>query len=95
MKTRILTAPFAICSDGSLVVNIHCYASDADPKRLLELALHDKAMLFIGTRLRADEVRDVLGRLDDACFEAAGFALGRRNRSRRLRVARASKKGGA
>lgn len=87
VKPKILTAPFALCSDGSLVVNISSQADNAEPERLLELALQDGTPLFIGVRLRPSEVRDVLRRLDDTAFEAAGFDLSHRLRARRRKKA--------
>lgn len=88
MKPKILTSPFALCSDGSLVVNISGQSDTTEPDRLLELAFQDGTPLFIGVRLRPSEVRDVLRRLDDAAFEAAGFGLGHRLRRRRKKAAR-------
>jgi hypothetical protein len=74
---KILTAPFAVCTDGSVIVNVSCQSDDAEPERLLELALRDGTPVFIGSRLRPAEVRDVLHRrLDDAAVEAAGLGLG-------------------
>ena len=88
MKPKILTAPFALACDGSLVVNISCLSDDTEPVKLLDLALRDGTPVFIGSRLRSAEVRDVLRRLDDAAFEAAGFGLGHRLRRRRKRTDR-------
>lgn len=83
MKPKILTTPFALCTDSSVIVNISCQSDDTDPTKLLELALRDGTPIFIGSRLRPAEVRAVLRHLDDAAFEAAGFGLGHRVRRRR------------
>lgn len=88
MKPRILAAPFALCSDGSVIVNVSCQSDDTEPTKLLELALRDGTPVFIGSRLRPAEVRDVLHRLDDAAFEAVGLGLGHRVRRRRQKAKR-------
>lgn len=88
MKPKILTAPFALRSDGAVVVNLACLSDDSEPARLLELALREGTPLFIDSRLRAPEVRELLRRVDDAAFEAAGFGPGRRLRRRRRKAAR-------
>lgn len=88
MKPRILKTPFALCTDGSVVVNLACQSDDTEPEKLLELAVLDGTPIFIGSRLRPAEVRDVLRPLDDAAFEAAVFGLSRRVRRRRQKAVR-------
>jgi hypothetical protein len=88
VKPKILKAPFALCAGGSVIVNMSCLSDDTEPTRLLELALRDGTPVFIGSRLRTSEVRDILRRLDDAAFQAAGFGLGHRVRRRRKKATR-------
>lgn len=88
MKPKILKAPFAVCTDGSVVLNISCQSDDTEPAQLLELALRDGTPVFIGSRLRPAEVRTVLRHLDDAAFEASGVGLSHRVRRRRKKAAR-------
>lgn len=83
MEPKVLTTPFVVCTDGSVIVNISCQSDDRDPTKPLELALRDGTPIFIGSRLRPAEVRAVLRHLDDAAFEAAGFGLSRRVRRRK------------
>lgn len=77
--------------DGSVFVNVAGYRGERDPQKLLETALADGGTLFIGVRLYASELRQLVRFLDEQAFEPAGFILGARNRRRRKRERRTSK----
>lgn len=93
-RQRIHPAAFAVACDGSVLANLHGYSGDTDLAVLLRRAVDDGRQVFIGTRLGADEARDLLGRLQDPCHEATGFILGARDRRRR-KIATKSKRGGS
>lgn len=89
---KIHPSAFAVAVDGSVVVNVAGYRGDRDPHKLLELALADGGTLFVGVRLHASEVRDLLRYLDEMAYEPTGFILGTRNRRRRKRATRQGSK---
>jgi hypothetical protein len=86
---KVHPAAFAVAADGSIIINVAGYCEAEPPEKLLQRALDDGGTLFVGVRLHAFEVRELLGRLQDNTFEACGFILGARNRRRRKRAARA------
>lgn len=87
-RPRIHSAPFAIASDGSILVNVNGYAGETDLEALLRRAVEDGKMIFVGTRLGATEARELVRRLQDPCHEMTGVVLGARERRRRKRSAR-------
>lgn len=89
---KIHESPAAFCLDGSIVINVGGYRGEKDPYKLLETALADGGTLFIGVRLYAPEVRQLVKFLDEMAFEPTGYILGARERRRRKRAARQESK---
>jgi hypothetical protein len=80
-----------VCLDGSVIINVAGYRGERAPQKLLDAALSDGGTLFIGVRLYAPEVRQLVGFIDEIAHEPAGFILGGRERRRRKRERRTSK----
>lgn len=69
-KTRLLRAPVAIATDGSLVINIHM-ATDADtPDAALVEALKTGRPIFVGVALTDREADALLDDLDDGVADS-------------------------
>jgi hypothetical protein len=90
-RQRIHPAPFAVCCDGSILVNVNGYTGETDLEVLIRRAIEDGRQIFVGSRLESAEASDLLRRIQDPCFEMTGFTLGVRERRRR-RAARESGK---
>ena len=86
-RQRIHPAPFAVAVDGSILANVNGNAGETDLKALLRRAFDDDRQIFIGTRLEADEARELVSRLQDPFHEMIGYTLGARER-RRLNATR-------
>jgi hypothetical protein len=90
-RQRVHPAPFAIANDGSILVNVHGYTGETDLESLVRRAAEDGRQVFIGTRLAAEEARELVAFLQDPCHEGVGFTLGARERRRRKKAERARK----
>lgn len=88
---KVHQSPCAVCLDGSVFMNVAGYHGEQNPQKLLETAVADGGTLFIGVRLYAPEVRQLVRFIDEQAYEPAGFILGARNRRRRKRERRTSK----
>ena len=70
-KKRLHSAPFAVATDGGVLLNAK---GQLEPKLVSELAQAlavNPEQLFIGTRLTSAQLAKTLARLDDAAAEAA------------------------
>jgi hypothetical protein len=70
--TKVNTAPMAVASDGSLIVNAYQLAVGDDLAAVTEVARKSGLLVFVGVvvpeRLRRDLMRD----LDDAMADVVG-----------------------
>ena len=78
---RAARLPFAVASDGTLLVNV------AGHKNGIQ-----KRHLFVGMALTPAEARRVLRRLDDAAHESVALVLAARNGGRRQRGTKATRR---
>ncbi len=84
MSRKVHSAPLALTSDGTIVVNVTEYRGVLQPKELLEMALADEGSVFIGIELGTDEVDSLFDRLGHGVREAVALGLGARNKRRRM-----------
>ena len=82
VSRRAHRAPFAITSDGELLMNASELAHTADVESVVRAARKDKREVFIGVPLSPTELRFMLGRLANATDEAAARIVGERHRAR-------------
>ncbi len=80
-RSRVNKIPFALGSDGSLLLNLGTSFSAHDVAALLQAAARDQRPLFVGVTLTSAEKRKVLRRLDNAGAEAAALLSGTAGRS--------------
>ncbi|HEY6559444.1 MAG TPA: hypothetical protein VI072_19300 [Polyangiaceae bacterium] len=95
---RLHTTPFALGSDGSLILNVASAFATRDIAAVIRKAQKDGRPLFIGVVLTASERRAALRRLDNASAETAAQlsgagakARGPRRSGHRAKSARARK----
>jgi hypothetical protein len=86
-KPRVVKAPMAVASDGSILINVAASAGPHDTVKLVERAVAEGCPIFAGVTVSAQERRLVLTHLDDATAEIASWIFGGRHRHRR-KVAR-------
>ena len=79
------TAPLAVASDGTVLLNMVHADGSRDPTMLLERALHEGGVVFVGVTITRPEQALLLKRMDDATEETAAWIWGRRQRRRRAR----------
>ena len=78
MSRRLSLAPFAITSEGDLVLNVAKLSSTTKLEEVLRRAMEERGALYIGVILSRDETELVLGRLENAGEEAAAKIVGQR-----------------
>ena len=77
-KPRFSRAPFAIATDGSVLVNVAQLVVEDDVEAIIEEARKHKGPIFVGVPLSRDEVKTALRALDDAAAEIAARVGGAR-----------------
>jgi hypothetical protein len=77
---RIQSAPFALTSDGTLLLNLATELSLPELERLLRTP-----GVFVGLPLSAEEARTLRTRIGDAGAEARAQILGARRKKKRGR----------
>jgi hypothetical protein len=82
-STKVSTAPLAVASDGSLLMNIAASAGPLHPVKLTERALAEGGKIFVGIVATPKEIRSALKALDDSTAEIASWIWGARHRRRR------------
>jgi hypothetical protein len=80
MSRRLHRAPFALASDGTVLVNMTEFDGPRSLAALLNKATEQKGRVFVGVQLTPAEIRWVLARLDEGCQEAAAYVAGGRQR---------------
>ncbi len=82
VSRRVHSAPLALASDGTLLINISHYIGIVEPEKLLEMAMADNGRTFIGVTLNPAEVQLVRERAEHGLTEAAAYALGARTKTK-------------
>ena len=77
---RMHPVPFALGSDGRLILNLACGATPRSLASMLRAAESEGRVAFVGIVLDAAETRNVMHRLENASAEAASHISGRRVR---------------
>jgi len=80
MSRRIHQAPFAVASNGTLLLNVAHFARRVKPEELLKLALAQPGELFIGVRMSSREATYIIGWCKDIHEEAIAHVVGKRQR---------------
>jgi uncharacterized protein GlcG (DUF336 family) len=75
---RLHTSPFALGSDGSLILNVASALATRDIAAVIRQARKDGRPLFVGVVLSESEGRTALERLDNASAETAAQLSGAR-----------------
>ena len=84
MSRRIHRAPFALASDGTVLLNIAEFDGVHSLESLLEQARAQPGPVFVGTPITTQESRELLARIGHGCREAGACIVGaRQNRVRR------------
>jgi len=73
-------APFALTSDGTVLINTAEMTAAASVEEILAWLVNQEGPLFIGVVMTASETKDALVRLDDALADAAAHLAGGRTR---------------
>jgi len=82
MSRKIHRAPFALASDGTVLVNLTEFDGPRALDSFLRKAMAQKGAVFVGVQMAPAEVRRVLARLDDGSQEAAAYVAGGRQKRR-------------
>jgi hypothetical protein len=78
LAARFSTAPLAIATDGSVLVNVAQLLVDDDVGAIIEEARRHKGPIFVGVPMSRAEVKTALRALDDAAAEVAAHVGGAR-----------------
>ena len=68
---EILDAPFAVATDGSVLLNVSQLRVGGDAQHMLDLARSLGRPIFVGVKLTQEEVEQSLVQLDNAAAEIA------------------------
>ncbi len=82
MTRRLHRAPFAVASDGTLLVNLAEFDGPLEPRAVLQRALKYGDRVFIGVPLSATEVARVIEAAHDGLVEASAGIAGARQKRR-------------
>jgi hypothetical protein len=80
MSRTIDRAPFAVTSDGSVLLNVAGFDVPKTLDALVRLAMEQPGAVFIGLRLTRTETSAVDLGVHDACADAASHIVGARQR---------------
>lgn len=81
-------APFALASDGTVLLNTQEFDGVADLESALACARREGGRIFVGVALTRMEAESLLPDIADALFEAAAYVVGARQTGRQRRGAR-------
>ena len=73
----MVSAPLAVASDGTLLINAMGLTTRSDLESLVTVARGSGRIVFIGIALDQCEITDALRQLDEACAEIAARLGGR------------------
>ena len=83
MSARLHSAPLAVASDGSVLVNLAHFDGVTDLDDAVEKAGRERGKVFVGVVVTTEELhRIVLPRVAQAAREAAAYVAGGRNKTR-------------
>jgi len=80
MSRRLHRAPFALASDGTVLVNLSEFDGPRSPEAFLKRALAEKGAVFVGVQVTPAELGRVLDRVGDSYTEAAAYLAGARQK---------------
>ena len=83
MSQKLHRAPFALASDGSVLLNVTEFDGSKRFEQAVERARKEPGALFVGIRLTPRELELLLESLGDAEAEAAARMVGKRTRRER------------
>jgi hypothetical protein len=69
---KVSTAPMAVASDGSIVINAAEFSNDLDPEVLAKFAVTTGAAVFVGLVVPPRLIGRLRKDLDDAAADIAG-----------------------
>lgn len=78
VSRRLNDAPFAVTSDGNVLLNVTHLRMVKRPEDALALAKHSSGDMFVGVVMTGSEVRAALEQLGHGCREAAAYTAGKR-----------------
>ena len=87
MSRRVHQGPFAVVSDGTLLLNVAHFARGMKHQELLRVALSQPGELFVGVRMTRAEAARVLNWSADIHAEAVAYIVGKRQRQSRRKDA--------
>jgi hypothetical protein len=82
VKRYLDLAPFAITSDGAILINVAAFAGTEDLDELVLAAKVQSRGVFVGVMLTSEEMDLAMARLDNAAAETAARIVGRRRKRR-------------
>ncbi|WP_437601935.1 hypothetical protein WMF28_10010 [Sorangium sp. So ce590] len=93
MNRKLATAPFAVGSDGTVLVNLAHVRGDAAVVKLIREARRLDGVLFLGISVSWPEKDVLFQAIDNAGAEAIAKMVGRRLREQKQRGRRSSSRG--
>ena len=81
-RIRIVEAPLAIASDGTVLVNVGHSDGPSDPRAIFDRAFAGGDSIFIGVAVRPKELAFIKRGIDNHGAELASRILGGRQRRR-------------
>lgn len=85
MRRRVHLAPFALASDGDVLLNVAMFDAPKDLATLLRLAQTEPVSVFIGLPLSGPELGFILAELRHAYRDGAAWLVGGRQRRTTVR----------
>lgn len=85
MKTYLHEAPFALASDGTVLLNVMHFDGVTDLETAIAVAGQQGGKMLVAVVAAASETEEALRRLQHGFNEAAAFAAGARRRRARQR----------
>ncbi len=83
MSRRILAAPFAIATDGTILINVAMFDVPRVIDAVMAVAQREHGALFVGLALTTTEIAAARETLRHALREAAAVVVGSREARRR------------
>ena len=80
MSKKHHTAPLALASDGTILINVAEFDGSRTLPALLQRAQKQRGAVFIGVQLNDREAWDVLLPLSESCTEVAAHLAGSRQK---------------
>lgn len=95
MSGRVHLAPFALASDGDVLLNVAMFDTPKELTNLLRLAQTQSVKVFVGVALSGSELDFILSELRHAYRDGAAWLVGGRQRRASVRSKKKKLKGAA